>query len=117
MGYSRTWSTAYVAESIKRMERQFRADADYLWTKMAVSECGQVAKAAEQIGEALGDTKLASIAQSVVATGTGNNRYKRITDKQAHALTVALLEKHGSARGIAFAVWGVTDANIEGADA
>lgn len=61
MSYSRTWSSAYAAESIQQMARQFRADTDYLWVKRATSECGQGVKAAKQIG----DGRLVAIAQAV----------------------------------------------------
>lgn len=125
MSYMTKWHRDYAAESIKSMElSRWAADADVQWARYAV-ECAQVAELAATVGRDIGSDTIVGIAQTVIDTivdvargGTPRTRSRRkITDAQRHTLAVALLEKFGSARGIAAAVWQLTDEEINNADA
>lgn len=124
MGYLKSWHRDHAAESIKGKEMSiWSSDPNYEWALYAV-ECGQVAALARQVGEEIGSELVSGVAQTVVQTiedaspgGTPRTRSRRrITDKQRKILAVALLERYGSARGIAAQVWGLADADIDNAD-
>jgi len=94
--FSKRWHRDYAAESIKRHERsQWYKDPDFIWTRYAVSCCGEVGQRANRISDEL--------------------RKSGITLKK-HEPVVLLLEKYGSARGIAKAIWNLTDEEIDNAD-
>lgn len=124
MSYSKTWHRDYAAESIKRHEQQFAERAAMIFAEFVV-ECGQGAALAKQVGEECGNAKIADIAKTVLETidevskgGTRRTRsYRKITSAQKYALAVTLLERYETARAIGAAIWGLTDAEIEGADA
>ena len=121
-GYRHGWHRDFAAESLKSYElNQWCKDPSFTWTKYAI-ECGEVVKLAQQVGQSIGNQKIIDIAQTVLDTITqsvneGIRCRRRITDKQQHTLAVALLEQYGSARAIAAAVWGLTDEEIDNADA
>ena len=116
MSYDKTWHRDYAAEAIKRFEgnKLMAGRADLEFAKYAMT-CGQVVKLAKSIGEEAGDSKTVSIAETVLDTISSGNRYRKITPAQQHALAVAVLEKLGTARAIAAAVWGLTDEEINNA--
>lgn len=108
MTYLNAWHRDYAAESLSRMT------TDMVWVQYAV-ECGEVAKLAATLGG-----KTADIAETVISTiqdsvRMGTRSRRTITPKQRYALATALLEKFGTARAIANAVWGLTDEEIENA--
>jgi len=120
--YLRGWNPAYAAESIKRHElNRWSKDPSLQWTEFAI-QCGEVAALAQKIGHEIGHEKTVSIAQTVLDTIEDRERCgirsrRKITDKQRRALAIVLLEQFGSARGIAAAVWGLSDSDIDNADA
>lgn len=66
--------------------------------------------------------KLASIAATVAEIEDQREREgircrRKVTDLQARALASALLEKYGTARSIVKAAWGMTDKEIDEAQA
>jgi len=113
--YDGVWSREYAAEAINRYEKQFRERADYNFATWVVTSA-QGAALAEQAGIACCDMKTVDIAHTVadIIAGT-KNKYVTITRRQAHALGVALLERYSTARGIGAAIWGLSEAEIEGA--
>ena len=121
-GYRHGWHRDYAAEGIKRYElNQWCKNSDFTWTKYAIT-CGEVVKLAQQVGHATENQKIVSIAETVLDTikqsvHEGIRCRRRITDKQQHTLAVALLEQYGNARAIATAVWGLTNEEIDNADA
>ena len=115
MSYLNTWHRDYAAESILHHEKQFGAQADMIFAKFVVT-CGQGAELARKAGESANDAKTVSIAQTVIDTIKSGNRYKKITSNQQYALAIALLEKHGSARGIGAAIWSLTADEIDRAE-
>lgn len=122
MSYLNTWHRDYAAEAILRAERDEKkfgnsdmAKASMSFAKHVVT-CGQGAALAREAGVAAGSEKIVSIADTVLATIKANNRYKKVTPAQQHTLAVALLEKHGNARGIGAAIWGLNDAEIDNAE-
>lgn len=124
MAYEKTWHRDYAAESLKRAETsRWTQDANLEWTQLAL-ECAQVVQLARQVGEELGSEKIIGIADTVLSTieahSQANSRsrcYRRITTAQTHHLAVTLLERFGSARAIANAVWQLTDDEINQAKA
>lgn len=117
MGYSNTWHRDYAAEAIQRHERNFAERADWFFAKFVVTG-GQGARLARQVGESIGDARIVAIADTVLDIIAAPGRSRRtVTDKQAAVLAEVLLEKFGSARGIGAEIWGLSDAEIEGADA
>ena len=121
-GYRHGWHRDFAAESIKQYElNQWCTDPSFTWTKYAI-ECGEVVKLAQQVGHTTENQKIVSIAETVLDTikqsvHEGIRCRRRITDKQQHTLAVALLEQYGNARAIATAVWGLTNEEIDNADA
>jgi hypothetical protein len=117
MSYNKTWHRDYAAESLKRAELSRWATDANMQFALCVAECGQGAALAQEVGREAGSDKIVAVAQSVLYTINGGNRYRKITAAQKHTLAVAMLEKYGTGRGIAAAIWGLTDAEIDGADA
>lgn len=124
MNYLKSWHRDHAAESIKRRElNKWSDDPNYDWTMYAI-ECGEVAALARRVGEEISSDLVVGVAQTVFDTiedvargGTPRTRSRRrITDKQRKVLAEALLERYGSARGIAAVLWGLTDGEIENAD-
>ncbi|HMQ97242.1 MAG TPA: hypothetical protein PKC42_04045 [Candidatus Nanoperiomorbaceae bacterium] len=122
MPYQKGWRRDYAAESLKRHElNRWASDPSLQWTEFAV-ECGEVATLAQRVGQEIENEKIASIAKTVLDTINDHERrgvrsYRKITNKQRRALAVVLLEQFGSARGIAAEIWGLTDEEINNADA
>lgn len=124
MAYAQTWHRDYAAESLKRAETSaWTKDVNMEWTQLAL-ECAQIVQLAAQVGAEIGDDRIADISKTVLSTIDAHAQatyrkpcYRRITQAQTYTLAVALLEHYGSARGVAHAVWQLTDADIEGADA
>lgn len=120
--YGYGWHREYAAESIKRHElNRWTSDPSLEWAEFAI-ECGEVVKLAQQIGREIGHEKTVSIAQTVLDTIEDHERrgarsYRKITKKQRRALAVVLLERFGTAREIAKKIWGLTDEEINNADA
>lgn len=123
MGYNMTWHPEYAAESICRHElNKFATDPDLEWVEFAI-ECGEVAQLAKSIGDEIGHRKVTAIAETVLAViaadqAGGNRRtrsYRKITLPQRRMLAVALLERFGSARGVAARIWNLTDDAINAA--
>ncbi|MCO2303511.1 hypothetical protein FA365_06665, partial [Pseudomonas aeruginosa] len=118
------WHRDYAAESLKRAETsRWTQDANLEWTQLAL-ECAQVVHLARQVGEELGNEKIIGIADTVPSTIEAHSQatyrrpcYKRITTAQTHLLAVTLLERFGSARRVANAVWQLTDDEIDQAKA
>lgn len=115
MSYNKTWHRDYAAEAILRHEKQFGAQGDTFFAAFVVT-CGQGAELARKAGEAAGDDKIVSIAKTVIDTIESGNRYKKVTTNQQRVLALALLEKHGNARGIGEAIWGLTQDEINNAE-
>lgn len=118
MTYLNSWHRDYAAESIKRFEEKNgnSEEASKLWINFAV-ECGQVVKLVNKSD----DSKARSIAQTVIEIINASNKlgkrsYKKITPRQRYALTVELINRFGTARAIAHAVWGLSDEEINNAD-
>lgn len=70
----------------------------------------------------IGSDKLAAIAASVAQIEDqrwqeGRRCRRYVTDKQRFALATALLEKYGTPRNIVKAAWGMTDEEIDSAEA
>ncbi|CBA14777.1 hypothetical protein [Xanthomonas albilineans] len=124
MNYMKKWIREHVAEVIKANELSRWVDDSDMKFAMYVVECGQGAQLAQDVGREIGNETIVAIAQTVIDTidevsrgGTPRTRSRRkITDKQRHVLAVVLLEKYGTARGIAAAGWGLTDEEIDNAD-
>jgi hypothetical protein len=125
MSYCESWHRDFAAEGIKGAElNRWAADANMNWTEFAV-ECGDVARLALGIAREIGNGNIAAIAQTVLDTiaasaagGNARNRSRRaVTPAQRRILAVVLLEKYTSARAIAVVIWGLTDEEINGADA
>jgi len=94
----------YAAGVVLHREK-FAKDYDYAAVSALCAE-PEVLK----IAEAIGIDKINSIAATVRASL--GHRYKHVTDKQRHALTVALLEAHGTARAVLALAFGVTEAEM-----
>ncbi|MFL8078268.1 hypothetical protein [Xanthomonas vasicola] len=124
MSYMKKWIGEHVAEVIKANELSRWVDDADMKFAMYVVECGQGAQLAQDVGREIGNETIVAIAQTVIDTidevsrgGTPRTRsYRKITDKQRYVLAVALLEKYGSARGIAAAGWGLTADEIDNAE-
>lgn len=92
----------WARETVERHEK-WHSDYDYTLMQLLCTE-PEVLK----IADALGIDKITSIATS--ARAAVGQRYKYVTDKQRHALAVALLEAHGNARAVLALAFGVTEA-------
>jgi hypothetical protein len=74
------------------------------------------------IAREIDDEKLAAVAASVADIEDQREREsircrRKATDRQLHVLALALLEKFGTAREIVKAGWGLTDQQIDEAEA
>ncbi|MCA0240193.1 MAG: hypothetical protein LCI02_04980 [Proteobacteria bacterium] len=116
--YSKIWHRDYAAETIKRYEsdRWLSEKADFNFATYLMT-CAQGVELAASVGREIGNDKIVSIAQTVLDTINGSNKYRKITPAQQKALAVALVEKFGTARQIAAEIWGLTPAEIDAADA
>lgn len=82
----------------------------------------QLRQILQDLAKSIDSEKLAGIAQSVADIEDQREREgircrRKVTEKQRYALAVALLEKFGTPREIVKAAWGMTDEEIDNANA
>lgn len=114
-----SWHPDYAAESLVRYERSGNRDMFYVtW----IASTFEVLTLIRAIAADLGDKKLSGIAETVAAIeaqrkSEGIRCRRKVTAKQRHVLAVAVLEKFGTARGVVKAAWGLSDEQIDSAEA
>lgn len=113
------WHRDYVAESIKREERDpFREDPSFYWLQYIAPRCPHIADHARTIALEAGDDHGTAVAETVrgIAHGIERTGKGTISPKQGFVVGRILAERYGSARGLAAALYGLSDQEIDDAD-
>ena len=119
MAHANSIPAEWAAARIQQAEKWGNPD---LAVAKGLADTYQVRALLQAIAAEIGSDKLASIAATVAEIEDQREReglrcHRKVTDKQRHALGTALLEKYGSARNIVKAGWGLTDQQIDEAEA
>jgi RNase P/RNase MRP subunit POP5 len=116
---SNSWHPDYAAEFVLRQERQAFPETHSAGLMATTFEVRPLLRS---LADEIGSEKLAAIVATVAdiedqREAQGIRCRRKVSDKQRMALATALLEKYGSTRNIAKAAWGLTDEQINSADA
>lgn len=107
------------AYKIQQAEKWQHSD---LMVVLGLANTYEVRPLLQAMAAEIGSDKLAAIAAGVAEIEDQREREgircrRKVTDNQRHALATALLEKYGTARGVVKAGWGLSDQQIDEAEA
>lgn len=89
-----------------------------LMTAKSLASTFEVRPLLKAIADQIGSAKLAAIASDVADIEDQREREgvrcrRKVSERQSHALAIALLERYDSPRGIVKAAWNLTDQQID----
>lgn len=119
MGKANSIPPAWAAHRIQQAEKWSHTD---LMVAQGLSSTFEVRPLLQALAAEIDSEKLASIAASVAEIEDQREREgircrRKVTDPQRRALATALLEKYGTARNIVKSAWGLSDQQIDEAEA